>query len=74
MVCVNKQQQYPNKDADALKKKVILEFKQLLKKLGKGYKCDYEFILEKISLIELYDEQTEFVKQFYLNNTWQTQF
>ena len=34
-----------NQDADVLKQKVIAEFMQLLKKVKKGYKPDYEFIL-----------------------------
>jgi hypothetical protein len=36
-----------------LKEKVICEFKTLLKKIGQGYKPDYEFILEEISFIDL---------------------
>ena len=64
-----------NQDVDALKQKVIDEFKQLLKQVRKGYKPDYEFILQEISLIELWQlDNTDFFKQFYLNNEWQTQF
>lgn len=64
-----------NQDVDVLKKKVIDEFDQLLKKVRKGYKPDYEFILQEISLIELWQlDNTDFFKQFYLNNAWQTQF
>lgn len=64
-----------NQDADVLKQKVIAEFMQLLKKVRKGYKPDYEFILQEISLIELWQlDNTDFFKQFYLNNAWQTQF
>lgn len=64
-----------NQDADVLKQKVIDEFKQLLKRVRKGYKPDYEFILQEISLIELWQlDNTDFFKQFYLNNAWQTQF
>ena len=64
-----------NQDVDALKQKVIDEFKQLLKQVRKGYKPDYEFILQEISLIELWQlDNTDFFKQFYLNNAWQTQF
>lgn len=79
MDCVNKQwKEHPNLDVDALKKKVIKEFKQLLKKIAKGYRYDYEFILQEISLIGLLENQqldnTDFFKQFYLNNSWQTQF
>lgn len=64
-----------NQDVDVLKQKVIDEFNQLLKKVRKGYKPDYEFILQEISLIELWQlDNTDFFKQFYLNNAWQTQF
>lgn len=64
-----------NQDVDVLKQKVIDEFNQLLKKVRKGYKPDYEFILQEISLIELQQlDNTDFFKQFYLNNAWQTQF
>lgn len=64
-----------NQDVDVLKQKVIDEFKQLLKRVRKGYKPDYEFILQEISLIELWQlDNTDFFKQFYLNNAWQTQF
>ena len=66
---------YLSPDVDALKYKVISEFKQLLKKIRKGYRPDYEFILQEISLIELQQlDNTDFFKQFYLNNAWQTQF
>ena len=64
-----------NQDVDVLKQKVIDEFKQLLKRVRKGYKPDYEFILQEISLIELWQlDNTDFFKQFYLNNAGQTQF
>ena len=64
-----------NQDVDVLKQKVIDEFNQLLKKVRKGYKPDYEFILQEISLIELWQlDNTDFFKQFYLNNAWQKQF
>lgn len=64
-----------NQDVDVLKKKVISEFNKLLKKIRKGYKPDYEFILQEISLIELWQlDNTDFFKQFYLNNAWQTQY
>ena len=64
-----------NQDVAVLKEKVITEFIKLLKKIRKGYKPDYEFILQEISLIELWQlDNTDFFKQFYLNNAWQTQF
>lgn len=65
-------------DVDVLKEKVITEFDQLFRRIKKGYKPDYEFILQEISLIQLLENQTldssDFYKQFYLNNAWQTQF
>lgn len=66
---------YQNLDVDVLKQKIIAEFAQLLKKVQKGYKPNYEFILEEISLVELWQlDDTDFFKQFYLNNAWQTTF
>lgn len=66
---------YQNLDVDVLKQKIIAEFNQLLKKVQKGYKPNYEFILEEISLVELWQlDDTDFFKQFYLNNAWQTTF
>lgn len=66
-------------DVDAvnkLKKKIIEEFFELLCKIRKGYKLDYDFILEEISAIELYQEgELDIVLtilQYYLNNKWQT--
>lgn len=60
----------------ALKDKVSCEFDNLLKSLEKGHRYNYQFILEEISLIDLLLEgefdKSEFVKQFYLNNKWQT--
>lgn len=40
-------------DVDALKRKVAREFTGLLCEIRKGYKLDYEFILEEISFIDL---------------------
>lgn len=44
--------------------------------IEKGYKLDYEFILEEISYIEINDiinkDKSLFLLQFYLNNKWQT--
>lgn len=63
-----------------LKKKVSEEFHTLLCKVRKGYKPDYEFILEEISFIELIqdkeiDEKLSLTAlQYYLNNKWQIQF
>lgn len=67
-------------DADALnklKKKVSEEFYKLMCKVRKGYKLDYEFILEEISFIELIhnneidDKLSLTALQYYLNNKWQ---
>lgn len=61
-----------------LKRKVICEFTSLVKKVRKGYKLDYEFILEEISFIELIqdnkidDKLALSALQYYLNNKWQT--
>lgn len=60
-----------------LKKKVTEEFLTLLCKVRKGYKVDYEILLEEISFINLIDEdqildeQFEVAIQYYLNNKWQ---
>lgn len=68
-------------DVDALKElkqKVIKEFYNLLCKVKKGYKIDYEFLLEEISFIELIqnndldDKLSLTALQYYLNNKWQT--
>lgn len=67
-------------DADALKmlkKKVSEEFYNLLCRVKRGYKLDYEFILEEISFIELIqngelDNKLSLTAlQYYLNNKWQ---
>lgn len=60
-----------------LKKKVTEEFLTLFCKVRKGYKVNYEILLEEISLINLIDEdqildeQFEVAIQYYLNNKWQ---
>ena len=62
-------------DVDALKKKVSEEFFNLICKFKKGYKLDYEFILEEISFIELINNLDKNLSltalQYYLNNKWQ---
>ena len=67
-------------DVDALnklKKKVSEEFYKLMCQVRKGYKPDYEFILEEISSIELIQNNEIDNKlsltalQYYLNNKWQ---
>lgn len=68
-------------DVDAvndLKKKVIHEYYTLLSYIEKGYRLDYQFILEEINLIEMLQDAdmhsypSLFVLQFYLNNKWET--
>lgn len=64
-------------DAAALEKKVIQEFDSFIYQIRKGYKPDYEFILEEISFIDLIknnkiDEKLSLIiLQYYLNNIWQ---
>lgn len=67
-------------DVDALnklKRKVFEEFNTLLCRVKKGYRPDYEFILEEISFIdliqnnELDSELLLTALQYYLNNKWQ---
>ena len=66
---------YP--DVAKLEKKVIEEFQTLLCKVQRGYKLDYEFILQEISMIELIidGDLTDTISltalQYYLNNKWQ---
>lgn len=64
-------------DADAidrLKHKVISNFNKLLCKVRKGYKPEYENILQEISLIQLLEDhnleidKNLFIIQYYLNN------
>lgn len=68
------------KDVDALKEKVIREFTNLLCEVRKGYKLDYEFLLEEISFIDIIqhnrlDEKLSLIAlQYYLNNKWQKQY
>lgn len=67
-------------DVDALKEKIIKEFTNLLCEIRKGYKLNYEFILEEISFIDLIqhneiDEKLSLIAlQYYLNNKWQKQY
>ncbi len=67
-------------DVDVLKQKVVKEFNNLLCEIRKGYKLDYEFILEEISFIdliqnnELDDNLSLIALQYYYNNKWQKQY
>ena len=67
-------------DVDALndlKKKVSEELFQLMCRVRRGYKPNYEFILEEISFIDLIknreidDKLSLTALQYYLNNKWQ---
>ena len=67
-------------DVDALndlQKKVSEEFFQLMCRVRRGYKPNYEFILEEISFIDLIknreidDKLSLTALQYYLNNKWQ---
>lgn len=51
-----------------LKDKVICEFGKFLRTVEKGYRSDYQFILEQISLINLIEEGEMTLKDalFYL--------
>lgn len=61
-----------------LKKKVSEEFHTLLCKVRKGYKPDYQFILEEISFIDIQNKLDDNLSltalQYYLNNKWQIQY
>jgi len=55
---------------DNIKSKVISDFRKLLKRASKGYKDDYELILEEISFVELggiLDNPTE-IYQYLMNS------
>jgi hypothetical protein len=54
--------------------KISCEFLTLLSMVERGYRPDYEFILEEISLLEIYNnlDKKEFILQYYLNNPWET--
>ena len=77
---VIKKQETMSADVDVLKKKVAKEFIDFLCEVRKGYKLDYEFILEEISFIDLIqhneiDERLSLIaSQYYTNNKWQKQY
>ena len=60
---------YSDNIIDDLKHKVIYEFMNLLVQVEKGYKPEYEHILDEISLLEVYEEldKKDFILQYYLN-------
>ena len=59
---------------DELKNKISCEFLTLLSYVERGKYPDYEFILEEISLLEVYNnlDKKDFLLQYYLNNPWET--
>ena len=67
-----------HKLSDYRGKKVILYFNKLLCLTEKGHKPCYGFILEMVSLIDLYEhnlvdkDELLFIIQSYLNNKWLT--
>ncbi len=77
---VIKKQETMSADVDVLKKKVAKEFIDFLCEVRKGYRLDYEFILEEISFIDLIqhneiDERLSLIAlQYYTNNKWQKQY
>ena len=61
-------------DVDALKYQSIKWFENLICDLQKGYKKDYQNILEIISLIDIYsvlDDKKKYYKEFYLNRNYE---
>ena len=66
-------------DVDALvnnlKNKFIEEFNCLLSKVRKGYQPNLEFLLQELSLLEIYkeiDNRSALVMlQYYMNHQWQ---
>lgn len=57
-----------------LERKIIQEFKDLLCKVSKGHRPDYEFLMQEISLVDLIEDNwlsiddSLFIIQYYLNN------
>lgn len=84
--CCNNKTEYPGKvtlacldyNSDeliaALKEKTINEFFQLLCSVQKGYRLDYEFILQEIMLLNLTNEMDVedllFYLEYYYTNNW----
>lgn len=56
-------------DVDALRKKTIKDFEAFLAKVKKGYKPNYDIILDEIDYIEL-DKYNPSMYQYYINNKW----
>lgn len=59
---------------DVLKNKIIQEVNHFLLKSKKGVYLDYSFILDEISLVELYsesDNNLNFALNYFINTEWQ---
>lgn len=58
-----------------LENKVIREFECLLSRIKKGYSPNLEFLLEEISILDIYKEiDTRLaltMLQYYINHQWQ---
>lgn len=63
-----------NNNMHKLKNKISCEFMDLLLQVEKGYQPDYEFIMDEICLLDIYDkiDRKDFILQYYLNNPWKT--
>ena len=73
---VNLTQQRQLQAVDALKNKVIEEFYEMLCRVRKGYRVNYEYLLEEISFInliqdkEIDDKLSLTILQYYLNGEY----
>lgn len=73
---VNLTQQRQLQAVDALKNKVIEEFYEMLCRVRKGYRVNYEYLLEEISFInliqdkEIDDKLSLTILQYYLNGKY----
>lgn len=73
---VNLTQQRQLQAVDALKNKVIEEFYEMLCRIRKGYRVNYEYLLEEISFInliqdkEIDDKLSLTILQYYLNGKY----
>ena len=73
---VNLTQRQQAQAVDALKNKVIEEFYEMLCRVRKGYRVNYEYLLEEISFInliqdkEIDDKLSLTILQYYLNGKY----
>lgn len=73
---VNLTQQRQLQAVDALKNKIIEEFYEMLCRVRKGYRVNYEYLLEEISFInliqdkEIDDKLSLTILQYYLNGKY----